>query len=65
MTNNLMPRMAERLRNMKGKFLLALNDCKEIRNIFSGFDMERAEASYSLSRNVDARGKRGELIISN
>lgn len=57
--------MAKRLRRIKGRFLLSLNDCPEVREIFAGFDVEKVDVSYSLSRNGDARGKRGELIISN
>lgn len=57
--------MAERLRKLRGRFILSLNDCPEVREIFSNFDVEKVDVSYSLSKKVDARGRRGELLISN
>lgn len=57
--------MAERLRCMQGRFLLSINDCPEIREIFSNFDVEKVDVMYSLSKKAAGRGKRGELIISN
>ena len=57
--------MADRLRNLKGRFILSLNDCPEVREIFSNFDVEKVDVTYSLSKKVDARGRRGELLISN
>lgn len=57
--------MAARLRNLKGKFILSLNDCPEVREIFSNFDVERVAVNYSLSKQTKGCGKRGELIISN
>lgn len=57
--------MADRLRSLKGRFILSLNDCPEVRQIFSGFDVETVGVSYSLSKQGDARGQRGELLISN
>ncbi|MPV99581.1 DNA adenine methylase, partial [Bombella apis] len=57
--------MAARLRNLKGKFILSLNDCSEVREIFSNFDVEKVAVTYSLSKKTDARGQRGELLISN
>ena len=57
--------MADRLRCLKGKFILSLNDCPEVRELFAEFDVEKVDVSYSLSKQVDARGQRGELLISN
>ena len=58
-------RIAEYLRNLKGCFVLSLNDRPEVREIFSGFHVEAVEVSYSVSREKKGRGKRGEIIISN
>lgn len=57
--------MADVLKGLQGRFILSLNDCPQVRDIFSGFDFEEVGVSYSLSRRTDTRGQRGELIISN
>lgn len=57
--------MADRLRTLKGRFILSLNDCPEVREIFSNFDVEKVAVPYSLTRQTHCRGERGELIISN
>ncbi|MXV43890.1 DNA adenine methylase [Saccharibacter sp. 17.LH.SD] len=57
--------MGRTLRGLKGKFILSLNDCPEVREIFDDFNLEAVSVNYSLAKNGNARGKRGELIISN
>lgn len=55
-------RMAKRLRKLKGRFLLSLNDTPEVRDIFKGFEIEAVLTSYSIAKN---NGKKvGEVIIS-
>ncbi|EAU40139.1 Adenine specific DNA methyltransferase, D12 class [Fulvimarina pelagi HTCC2506] len=54
--------MAEQLRDLKGRFILSINDRPEVREIFSDFAMEAVEASYSLAR--EKRRAFGELIVS-
>ncbi|SRR6266481_1316379 len=55
--------MAERLKKLKGKFLLSLNDVPEIRQIFVGFNIKSLKMAYSSQRKP---GKRySELLISN
>ncbi|WP_310620872.1 DNA adenine methylase [Flexibacterium corallicola] len=55
--------LAEQLRNIKGHFLLSINDVPQIREIFSGFDFEKVNLNYTLG----AKGTKEahELIISN
>lgn len=56
--------MAEQLRDVKGRFILSLNDHPEVRAIFAGFKIDGAEVRYS----VGGMGKSkvaGEVIISN
>lgn len=56
--------MADMLRNLKGKFVLSLNDHEEVRRIFSGFRIDEAEVKYSISSTQ--KGKTfGEVIITN
>lgn len=57
--------MADCLCNLQGRFILSLNGCPEVRDIFSNFDVKKVDAPYSLSRQVVACGRRGELLISN
>lgn len=55
--------MAELLGTIRGRFLLSLNDTREVRAIFAGFPIERVETTYSVSAGA---GKRvAEVIISN
>jgi DNA adenine methylase len=55
--------LAERLRGLRGKFILSLNDRPEVRQIFGEFICEPISLSYSVQRTP---GKRyGELIIKN
>lgn len=54
--------MAEKLRTIKGKAIVSINDHPDIRKAFEGFQMERLEIDYT----VGGGGKpatRGELII--
>jgi DNA adenine methylase len=56
--------LAETLACIKGKFLLSLNDCPEVREIFSRFEMRATSAKYTVGG-----GKRqktaGEVFILN
>jgi len=56
-------RMVELLRNIKGKFLLSLNDRPEVRKLFAGFHIETVKIAYSLHRKAGRRHH--ELLISN
>lgn len=42
-------RLADRLRRLKGRFILSLNDVPEVRRLFAGFAIERVETTYSLA----------------
>jgi len=55
--------MAQRLKRVKGKFLLSLNDTPEIRTIFKDFRVTSLQLAYSSQRK--AGKKYGELFISN
>ena len=55
------------LKNIKGKFLLSYNDCKEIRNLYKDFYIKSSkEINYTLWRNNNWETKKvKELYISN
>ncbi len=55
--------LAERLRTLKGSFILTLDDHPKVREIFAAFHISRTEITYTAQQQV---GKRfGELIITN
>ena len=55
--------MATQLAQIKGQFILSLNDVAEVRQIFKAFRIEDVETTYTLAGNGKAK-KAGELIIS-
>ena len=60
-------RLAEVLGGLKGKFLMSLNDHKEVRRIFKGFRIQAVPTKYS-SMNPRHKGRetaRFELLIRN
>lgn len=62
-------RLCDTLRQIKGRFILSLNDTPEIRAIFSDFKIEAIETKYSLGNSKKAHGTRGverkEVLIHN
>ena len=53
------------LSNIKGKFLVTINDHPQIREWYKDFNIEEVEVRYSVSKNQEARKKYRELIIKN
>lgn len=53
--------MAARLRALRGRFILSLNDTPEVRDLFAGFQLEAVGVTYGIAAkgSTDAR----ELII--
>ena len=41
--------MAKQLCNLKGRFILSLNDRPEVREIFAGFDIEAVGTHYGVA----------------
>jgi DNA adenine methylase len=55
--------LAERLSRLKGRFILSLNDRREVRETFESFRIQREEIAYTAQARP---GKRyGELLITN
>lgn len=57
--------LLEKLKNLKGKFLLTINDHPKVKEWYKDFNIKEVEVSYSVSRKKEARGKYKELIITN
>jgi DNA adenine methylase len=55
--------LKDRLRKLKGRFILSLNDVAEVQNIFSVFHIQKVRLSYSTPSGSSRRYN--ELIISN
>ena len=56
-------RIADQMDGIRGTFILSINDCPEIREIFSRFILDEVRMTYTISKG--ASKKVGELIISN
>jgi DNA adenine methylase len=54
-------RLAARLRALKGRFLLSINDVPEVRQIFAGFWMQEVSTTYSVAGGSSAAA---ELLIA-
>jgi len=58
--------LCELLKSIKGKFLLTINDCEEVRAWYKDYYFKEVEIIYSISRNQKAKSKTShELIITN
>lgn len=57
--------LRDKLINLKGKFLLTINDHEKVREWYKNFNIKEAEVNYSVSKERKARGKYKELIITN
>ena len=59
-------RLALLLGDIKGRFILSLNDLPEVRETFAGFEMTEIRTTYTISsKRNDPAGSRAELLISN
>ena len=57
--------LKDMLTNLKGKFLLTLNDHEKVREWYKEFNIKEVQVNYSVSRATEGRGKYRELIITN
>lgn len=56
-------RMAAQLAEIKGRFLLSINDHPEVRRLFSAFVIDEVRLSYSISKGEATPAR--ELLVSN
>lgn len=57
-------RLASRLRRVKGRFLVSLNDTPEIRAAFKGCRLRPVQTTYTFRQNSGTPGGAKELLIS-
>ena len=58
-------KLRDALSNIKGKFLLTINDHPTIRELYKNFKMIEVVVPYSISKEKEARKGYAELIITN
>ena len=54
--------MADLLKEIKGRFILSINDVPEIREVFDGFHIEPVRLKYSIASGGSTQAS--ELIIT-
>ncbi|WP_042678535.1 DNA adenine methylase [Anaerosalibacter massiliensis] len=57
--------LRDKLKNIKGKFLLTINDHEKTRGWYKDFNFRNVEVGYSVSNGNSGRRKYKELIITN
>lgn len=57
--------LSEKLKKIKGKFILTINDTEVIRDLYKDFNIKEVNVKYTVSRKIDARKENKELIITN
>ncbi len=57
--------LKDKLVELKGKFILTINDHEKVREWYKQFNLKEVEVNYSVSREQKARGRYKELIITN
>lgn len=58
-------RMAELLRNIKGKAIVTVNDIPAMRQAFKGLRLKRLNIRYTVGKSGAGRKDRGELVVMN
>lgn len=57
--------LRDKLKNLKGKSLLTINDHPQVREWYKEFNIKQVEVNYSVSKDKKGRKKYKELIITN
>ena len=57
--------LRDTLKNIKGKFLVTINDHPKVREWYRDFNIEEVKVTYSVAKEQSARKEYGELIITN
>lgn len=56
--------LRDKLKTIKGRFLMSINDSPNIRDIFKDFNIQEVSTRYSVCKKTNIR-KVGELVITN
>ncbi len=57
--------LRDALTNIKGQFLVTINDHQQVREWYKDFNIQEVKVMYSVSKEKEARKEYGELIITN
>ena len=57
--------LRDTLTKIKGKFMVTINDHKQVREWYKDFNIEEVKVTYSVAKEQKARKEYGELIITN
>ncbi|HFC9288201.1 TPA: DNA adenine methylase [Clostridium perfringens] len=57
--------LRDKLKNIKGKFLVTINDHPKVREWYKDFNIKEVKVMYSVSNQASARKEYDELIITN
>lgn len=57
--------LGETLSQIKGKFMVTINDHPKVREWYKDFNIEEVQVLYSIAKEQKARKEYGELIITN
>lgn len=57
--------LRDTLADIKGKFMVTINDHPQVRKWYKDFNVEEVKVAYSVSKEQKARKEYGELIITN
>ena len=57
--------LRDTLSQIKGKFMVTINDHPKVREWYKDFNIEEVQVSYSIAKEQKARKEYGELIITN
>lgn len=57
--------LRDTLADIKGKFMVTINDHPQVREWYKHFNIEEVKVAYSVSKEQKARKEYGELIITN
>lgn len=56
-------RLADRLRQVKGRWIVSLNDVSQVRTAFRGCRLRAVKTTYTISKNSSGAGAARELLI--
>ncbi len=57
--------MKLKLDQIKGKFMLSINDDEYIKELFKDYNFKNFDIQYGISKDVKGRGTKQELLITN